>query len=340
MNVMMKWVLCSLLLTVMGTANAQAVHGVLRVVKGDVQIKAAKDGQTARARLGGKVYPKDIIITAKDARAKIVMVDNNEINVSPESQIEIQNYEYDPAAGKKDVLLNVIYGKVRAKVEQKYDGTKSSKFQVKTPSAVAGVRGTDFLTGFDKKSGNSQVVTFHGKVEFGLPGPNGTIANPVMVTPGTFATASNGAPPKSPTAMPKDELAKMDGDTKADPGKPGDSGDQREPAGDKKDDKDEDKENNKDGDKKDKSNNRDGEKKDKGPGREPSSVDSGSGGGDLLPPPNPEPLPDRPPEPPTTTSIGACGNAPCPPPPPPPIPDNLRNQKSKVNITITPNTGP
>ena len=95
---------------------------MLRVVKGDVQIKSGKTGQTARARIGEQVFPKDVIITGKDARAKVVMVDNNEINVSPDSQIEIQHYEYDPNQGKKDVLLNVIYGKVRAKVEQHYDG--------------------------------------------------------------------------------------------------------------------------------------------------------------------------------------------------------------------------
>lgn len=232
MNVMMKWVLGCMALTAMSVANAQNVNGVLRVVKGDVQIKSAKTGQTAKARLGAQVFPKDVVITGKDARAKIVMVDNNEINVSPDSQIEIQHYEFDPAAGKKDVLLNVIYGKVRAKVEQKYDG-KTTKFQVKTPAAVAGVRGTDFVTSFDRASGNSSVVTFHGAVEFGAPGPGGSIVNPVSVTPGTTSSMGNGGGgPTPPANVPKEQLAKMDGETKdnssnkgrepaADPNRPG-----------------------------------------------------------------------------------------------------------------------
>jgi len=151
MNVFAKLLMGLILLISVSVANAQNVDGVLKVVKGDVQIKSAKTGQTVKARIGEKVFPKDIIITGKDARAKIVMVDNNEINVSPESQIEIQHYEFDPNAGKKEVLLNVIYGKVRAKVEQKYDG-KTSKFQVKTPSAVAGVRGTDFMTSYTRST--------------------------------------------------------------------------------------------------------------------------------------------------------------------------------------------
>ncbi len=219
----------------MSAAGAQSVHGVLRVVKGDVQVKNAK-GETAKARIGGKVFPKDTVITGKDARAKIVMVDNNEINVSPESQIEIQSYEFDPNGGKKDVLLNVIYGKVRSKVEQKYDG-KTSKFQIKTPSAVAGVRGTDFMMGFNRADNTSQVVTFEGRVEFGTPGPGGTIGNPVMVSPGMTAAVNAGAPPSTPIEMPKEELAKVDQESKSEGNGPGPANDRRAPAGDDAKDK-------------------------------------------------------------------------------------------------------
>lgn len=215
MNVFSKLLFCVVFLFSGAVASAQNVHGVLRVVKGDVQIKSAKSGQAGRARLGAQVFPKDIVITGKDSRAKIVMVDNNEINVSPESQIEIQHYEFDPAQGKKDVLLNVIYGKVRSKVEQKYDG-KTSKFQVKTPSAVAGVRGTDFMASYNRMDNTSSVVTFHGAVEFGLPGPGGTIANAVSVTPGKMASSMAGGAPSIPANVPKEQLAQMDNDTKAD----------------------------------------------------------------------------------------------------------------------------
>jgi hypothetical protein len=239
MNVHFKLLLCFTLGLFVASANAQNVHGVLRVVKGDVQVKNAK-GEATKARIGGKVYPKDVIVTGKDARAKIVMVDNNEINVSPESQIEIQHYEYDPAGGKKDVLLNVIYGKVRSKVEQKYDG-KTSKFQIKTPGAVAGVRGTDFLMGFNRADQTSRVVTFEGRVDFGMPGPGGSILNPVSVAPGmTAAVNASGSAPSSPAPMPKEELANMDNDSKADgprgqgPNAP--ANDQRSPAADDKSD--------------------------------------------------------------------------------------------------------
>jgi hypothetical protein len=249
MSTVTKILLGVVLLAFNLSAHAQNVNGVMRVVKGDVKVKSGKTGETAKARIGSQVFPKDVIITGADSRAKVVMVDNNEINVSPDSQIEIQSYEFDPNKGKKDVLLNVIYGKVRAKVEQKYDG-KTTKFQIKTPAAVAGVRGTDFMTSFDRQSQQTQIVTFEGKVEFGAPGPNNTIANAVMVAPGQTSTAAPGQAPSTPVSVPKEELNKVEKESKSEPGKDGgkDSA-QNEPAADSKDKKDAKKEDGKSADK-------------------------------------------------------------------------------------------
>jgi hypothetical protein len=278
MTVLTKYLFALVLCAAGGVADAQNVHGVLRVVKGDVQIKASKNGQVTKARIGEKVYPKDVIITAKDSRAKIVMVDRNEINVSPESQVEIQNYEFNPDQGKKDVLLNVIYGKVRSKVEQKYDG-KTTKFQIRTPSAVAGVRGTDFLISFNQANRQSQVVTFEGKVEFGVPGPGGTIANPVYVEPGKVASVGSGqSAPTPPKEMPKEDLAKMEQETKPDSSRAGgDNGknDPRAPAGDGKDEKKDKQERNSDGGDKAKSDNNGG--------RQPAGATGGSSSGGNTP---------------------------------------------------------
>ena len=204
----------TLFMSIDAFANPQ-VHGIMRVVKGDVQVKSGKNDAISRARIGGKVFPKDTIITGKDSRVKIVMIDNNEINISPDSQIQIENYEYKSDGEKKNVMLNVIYGKVRNKVEQKYDG-EASTFQVKTPSAVAGVRGTDFLTGFSRATRKTEVVTFEGKVMFGMVGPRGNMVNPVPVSAGMMTSQAAGQPPTPPIQVPQTELAKMDNSSNAD----------------------------------------------------------------------------------------------------------------------------
>lgn len=197
---------------------AQEVSGVVMVVKGDVKI-TSKDGKTESAKVGKKVFPGDTIVAAAEGRAKIVMSDKNVLNVSPDSKIVIEKYEND-GKDKKNVELNVLYGKVRASVEQKYDGDKS-KFNIKTPSAVAGVRGTDFMTSFNAGTKTAQVITFSGTVAVGTPGPGGSIQNPVFVQPGQMTTASAGAAPEAPKAVPKEELQQMNNETKAETAKGG-----------------------------------------------------------------------------------------------------------------------
>lgn len=221
------------------TAFAQS-SGTFMVVKGDVQV-TSKDGKTEKAKLGKKVFSSDTVVSGKDARAKIVMEDKNVINISPETKLTLEKYIFDPAKNDKQVTLNVEYGKVRATVEQKYDGEKN-KFHVKTPAAVAGVRGTDFLTSFNPANKQTRIVTFEGKVAVGTPGIGGRIMNPVFVEPGQFTTANTGAPPSTPTILPKEELVALNNDSQAVPTDIGASN-ERAPASDgpKKDDVKEDK---------------------------------------------------------------------------------------------------
>lgn len=199
-------------------STAIADHGVLMVAKGDIKIQSAKDKSIRAGKMGDKVYAKDIIIAGKDSRAKIVMVDKNVLNISPDSKIEIQTYVFKPEENKKNVVLNVLYGKVRSSVEQKYDGEKN-KFHVKTPSAVAGVRGTDFLVSFNQSNQSSQIVTFSGQVQVGSGvGASGQIQNPVFVMPGQTTTASPNTPPAAPVALSKNEMATLNKETAADTG--------------------------------------------------------------------------------------------------------------------------
>lgn len=193
-------------------AHADGVSGVMMVVKGSITIQS-KSGKSTPAKVGAKVFPQDTIVAGPDSRAKIVMSDKNVINISPDTKMALEKYVYNPQSDQKNVLLNVVYGKVRSTVNQKYDGDKNT-FQVKTASAVAGVRGTDFLASFNQSTQTSKVVTFSGMVEVGKPGPNGAILNTVKVAPGQFTTASPAKPPTPPAAVPKAELNSLNQESK------------------------------------------------------------------------------------------------------------------------------
>ena len=204
------------------SARASAACGEVAVSKGDVKIEVAKDKKVSAAPQGTKVCAGDTIISGPQSRAKVKMEDGNELNISPDSRILIETYEYKPSDNKKKVMLNVLYGKVRAatREENMYnDKDKSGQantFQVRTKSAVAGVRGTDFLTSFDRMSSKSEVLTFKGTVEVGQPGPGGQMMNPVKVQAGQKTEALPGAPPEPPRPVPPKEMEQQSRETKAD----------------------------------------------------------------------------------------------------------------------------
>lgn len=200
-------------------ADANAACGKVEVAKGDVKIKSGS--KLASLSEGSKICSGDTIITAADSRAKLKMADGNELNVSPNSQIVLENYEYKPADNKKKVLLNVLKGKVRAATQKenmyndKAKDGQANSFQVRTKSAVAGVRGTDFLTGYDPSSNKMEVVTFKGKVEVGQIGPSGQILNPISVMAGQRTEAILGQPPAPPKVIPAQELDNVNTESKA-----------------------------------------------------------------------------------------------------------------------------
>lgn len=183
------------------------MSGILMVVKGEVTLVSKKTGEKLSAKVGKKVFEGDSLESGPTGRAKIVMADKNVINISPNSQLVIEKYVND--GSNKNVELNVLKGKVRASVEERYDGEKN-KFNVKTPSAVAGVRGTDFITGYNPSTRISEVITFSGIVAVGQPGPKGAILNPVFVNKGQMTKASLGKAPEPPKELPIEELKSIE----------------------------------------------------------------------------------------------------------------------------------
>jgi hypothetical protein len=198
-----------------GSISWAAMSGVFMVVKGEVKITSA--GKVEVAKVGTKVTEGDTVQSGHDSRAKIVMADKNVLNISPDSKVTIEKYQNNGPA--KNVESKVEFGKVRASVEQKYDGDKS-KFNIRTPTAVAGVRGTDFMMGFDTKTQTSHVVTFSGMVAVGQPGPGGSIVSPVYVPPGHMTQVEGNKPPAPPAALPATELKQINQESNAEAKQP------------------------------------------------------------------------------------------------------------------------
>jgi hypothetical protein len=178
--------------------------GQFRVVKGDVTYKSHGAKKFKKARINKKICQGDLVKTAKEARAKVVMADQNELNISPDTELLIEVYQ-----DNKQAVLNVLNGKVRSNVKQKYQDNKQSHYRVKTKSAVAGVRGTEFLAGFDRATNRAQVITFEGEVAVGKM-EGGNFVAQVSVGAGQETSARLGANPTPPRTIPRAQLLALD----------------------------------------------------------------------------------------------------------------------------------
>jgi hypothetical protein len=149
------------------------------------------------------------------------MSDRNVINISPNTRLQIEKYVNNPGTGEKNVLIKLHEGKTRTNVEQKYDGEKD-KFLIRTPTAVAGVRGTQFLVSFDPSSQMTRVVTLRGAVSFAPAGALAEAAASVVVVRKGEETslAPGAAAPEPPKALPRDEIRRIDQETTASSARP------------------------------------------------------------------------------------------------------------------------
>ena len=198
------------------TFPAQAkVCGHVAALKGRVH-KLLLKTKPQKVKRGSKVCEGETLRAGKDSYAKVVMPDKNVLTLKSESQLKISEYVFQPKKGKKKVIIDLIYGRVRSKVNQKYHGVQS--FEVRTKSAVAGVRGTDFLTEFNAQSGEATVVTFEGLVEMGQLGPKGKITQRTMVRPGFTAKVKKNQPQKVKSRrLPASELKRFNQETRVEP---------------------------------------------------------------------------------------------------------------------------
>jgi len=136
---------------VLGTTLAGAQEaGHVKVAKGAVQIERA--GQQVPATLGAVVQAGDVVVTGADGSVGITFLDNSLLSAGPNSVLAIDRFAFDSTTHQgsfesslKKGTLAVVSGKL---AKQSPDAMK-----VKTPAAVLGVRGTEFLvrTGDPKK---------------------------------------------------------------------------------------------------------------------------------------------------------------------------------------------
>jgi hypothetical protein len=124
------------------TPATAAEIGQIKVSKGQVSVE--RDGQALPGILGMRLLPSDVLKTGPDGSVGVTMSDNSLLSAGPNTILALDRYEFDSTTnqGRFDAQLQkgslaVISGRI---AKQTPDA-----MTVRTPAAILGVRGTEFV---------------------------------------------------------------------------------------------------------------------------------------------------------------------------------------------------
>lgn len=157
------------------------------------QVQLTRSGQRTEVKPPTPVYWGDVVATGQMARARVTLDDGSVLNVGPQASLTVTKHD----ASQQQTQIDIAYGEVRSKVV--HITKPGGSFQVRTPTGVAGVVGTDFYLAYQNSI--TRLIVYEGKVNFcNLSGQC------VMATAGQMSSirGSNEAPDPATSAPPSE----------------------------------------------------------------------------------------------------------------------------------------
>ena len=131
------------MLLAFGVALAAAQDaGQIKTSKGSAQIE--RSGQKLSAGVGQVVQQGDVVSTGADGSVGITFRDSSLLSVGPDSVLAIDRFVFDSTTHQGSFDSSLKQGTL-AVVSGKLAKQSPEAMKVKTPAAILGVRGTEFL---------------------------------------------------------------------------------------------------------------------------------------------------------------------------------------------------
>ncbi len=136
----------------------QRVGGVISL-SGKATVRHSKNAKSEALATHDPIYEKDVILTEPAAKVKIGFDDGTTVTVAELSSLEIREFVLTPMQKMPSAFFTLASGAFRAIVN---NVSQRDAFVVQTPTAVAAVRGTDWMA--EIKADSTGVVVLQGKV--------------------------------------------------------------------------------------------------------------------------------------------------------------------------------
>ncbi|MET0203594.1 MAG: FecR domain-containing protein [Casimicrobiaceae bacterium] len=132
-------------------AVASAAHaidiGQIKVSKGDVAIE--RSGQTVPGAVGARLQTSDVIKTGADGSVGITMSDNSLLSAGPNSILSLDKFAFDTTTNQGQFESSLRKGSLSV-VSGRIAKQSPDAMTVRTPTAILGVRGTEFAVSVDQ----------------------------------------------------------------------------------------------------------------------------------------------------------------------------------------------
>ena len=134
-----------LALTCLGAhAWAGQVAGTVMQLSGPLMVKKA-DGKVKLLAIKSEVEQGDTLLTEKETYALIKLIDNSEITLKPSTSFVIEQFAYTAEQPDGDhAVFSLLKGGLRS-VTGLLGKRNKERFEMKTPAATIGIRGTTFI---------------------------------------------------------------------------------------------------------------------------------------------------------------------------------------------------
>lgn len=129
-----------------GSALAADI-GLVKVANGAVEIQ--RGSSRLPAKVGTAVQTSDVVVTGADGSAGITFTDNSLVSIGPNTVFAIEKYSFDSTTHSGQFEGNLRQGRLAA-VSGKMVKQSPESMKIRTPSAIMGVRGTEFVVQVDE----------------------------------------------------------------------------------------------------------------------------------------------------------------------------------------------
>jgi len=127
-------------------ATAEDAIGQIKTASGEVTV--VRGGVSQKVAPGDRVFQSDLFTTGADGSVGITFADNSMLSLGPDSKLSLDQFKFDTTTHEGVFDSSLASGTLAVKSGQIVKQTPEA-MKVRTPGALLGVRGTEFVVRAD-----------------------------------------------------------------------------------------------------------------------------------------------------------------------------------------------